>query len=125
MNTRQIGNRAEDAAVAYILAKGAELLVRNYTTPYGEADAIFIQNGQYVFAEVKARRSLAHGTPAMAVTRSKMKRYMHIAQYYFMENKIEDYFVRFDVVEVYITSGEPYINHIENAFDFSDFDDEY
>lgn len=125
MNTRAIGSYAEDKAVEFIQKSGKVLVTRNYVTPYGEADAIFIDNGQYVFVEIKARRTAVYGLPAHAVTRRKQKKYLHIAQFFFAENKTEDYSVRFDVAEVYITDGEPVVNYIENAFDFSDIDEFY
>lgn len=125
MNTRAIGQKAESFAFE-VLKKGGMLLLRkNYVTPYGEADAVFRDGEEYVFVEVKARKHMTYGTPAQAVTKSKMKRYLQIAQYYFLQNSIEDYAVRFDVVEVYTMCEPPVVNHIKNAFDFSDFGEFY
>lgn len=121
MNTRAVGNFAENKAVEFIQKSGKNLLIRNYVTPYGEADAIFTDGEQYVFVEIKARRNSKYGSPAQAVTKNKQKKYLHIAQYFFSEHEIENYSVRFDVAEVYMTGEEPVINYIENAFDFSDY----
>lgn len=125
MNTRAVGRYAEDKAVEFIKRKGKNIVVRNYVTPYGEADAVFTDGEQYVFLEIKARRTSLYGLPAQAVTKSKQKKYLHIAQFFFAEHGIEDYSVRFDVAEVYMTGTEPAINYIENAFDFSDTDEFY
>ncbi len=125
MNTRKIGNIAEDKAAELVASRGYNVLLRNYTTPYGEADIIAEDKGVYVFIEVKARCSNKYGTPAAAVTKQKMLRYLQIAQYYFMQNGIEDYTVRFDVAEVYTAKGLYEINYIENAFDFTDMSDFY
>lgn len=125
MNTRAVGRIFEDRAVEFIQKSGKHLVERNYVTPYGEADAVFMDNGQYVFVEIKARRNSVYGLPSQAVTKSKQRKYLHIAQFFFSERGIENYSVRFDVAEVYITSGEPIINYIENAFDFSDLNEFY
>ncbi len=125
MNTRAVGRSAEDSAVEYIQKSGKELVARNYITPYGEADAIFKDKDQYVFVEIKARRNTVYGLPSQAVTRGKQRKYLHIAQFFFAENKTDDYSVRFDVAEVYMTRGEPVVNYIENAFDFSDINEFY
>lgn len=125
MNTRAVGKYAEDKAIEFIQKSGKHLVVRNYVTPYGEADAVFTDKEQYVFVEIKARRNSVYGLPAQAVTKSKQKRYLHIAQFFFSKQGVDNYSVRFDVAEVYITCGEPVINYIENAFDFSDVDEFY
>ena len=125
MNTRAIGQKAESFAFEFLKKGGMLLLSKNYVTPYGEADAIFRDGEEFVFVEVKARKRMTYGTPAEAVTKSKMKRYLQIAQYYFLQNGIEDYAVRFDVVEVYTLCEPPVVNHIKNAFDFSGFGEFY
>ncbi len=125
VNTRKIGNIAEDEVVKYIERKHFELLCRNFVTPYGEADIIAKDGDIFAFIEVKARSSNKYGLPAAAVTKKKMLRYMQIAQYYFMQNNIEDYIVRFDVAEVFGAKGIYDINYIQNAFDFTGISDFY
>ena len=125
MNTRKTGAGAEDAALKYIVANGLELVERNYTTPYGEADIIAKEGSVFVFIEVKARRNQKYGSPADAVTKRKKLRYLNIAQYYFMSKSIRDYEVRFDVAEVYISGGKFNVNYIKNAFDFTGISDFY
>ncbi len=120
MNKRTFGGKYEETAAAWLKNKGYELLSMNFSSPYGEADIIMKDKSEFVFIEVKTRTSLKYGLPAEAVTKSKQKKYLLTAQYYFMTNGIEDYNVRFDVIQVYISDNTPYINHIENAFDFTD-----
>lgn len=125
MNTRQIGGKSEDAVEKYLLDAGFASVKRNYVTPYGEADIIMKDKNEFVFVEVKSRSTAKFGTPAEAVTKKKKLRYLQIAQYFFMSEKIENYAVRFDVAEVYNTNAGLHIDYIQNAFDFTDLSDFY
>lgn len=109
----------------YLLGKGMSLVAQNYISPYGEADIILKDGDEFAFVEVKARRSDKFGKPAEAVTKSKMKKYLLTAQYFFMNAGMEDYRVRFDVAEVYLTSDSPWVNYIQNAYDFSGIEEFY
>ena len=42
-----------------------------------------------------------------------------------MSKSIQDYEVRFDVAEVYISDGKFNVNYIKNAFDFTGISDFY
>lgn len=125
VNKVSVGRACENAAVDYLTGLGFELLRRNYTTPYGEADIIMRDGECFVFIEVKARRTVKYGRPAEAVTKKKIYRYLQIAQYFFMNENLDDYAVRFDVAEVYINDDRPRINYIRGAFDFTDISDFY
>lgn len=125
MNTKKIGKKYEDTVLLYLQKTGMEFIDKNYVTPYGEADIVMKERDVFVFVEVKARNSLKYGYPAEAVTKRKQMKYLHIAQYFFANNNILDYVVRFDVAQVYIQNDRPYINYIRNAYDFSDINEFY
>ncbi len=86
--------------------------MRNYTTPFGEADIVArSREGTYCFIEVKSRESDAFGDPTEAVTEEKRRRYRAIALF-FCSTIGEEPACRFDVAAV--RGGE--IEYIENAF---------
>ena len=104
-----LGKKGETLAEQYLKKLGYKLLKKNYRTPFGEADLVFLDGEQTVFVEVKTRTSTAFGAAAEAVDYRKQQRYRKIALYY---GNGEEPNARFDVVEVYPDT----INHIPNAF---------
>lgn len=56
LNHKQ-GVAAEDAALAFLQAKGCSLLARNWHCAYGEIDLIVKNGGTIVFVEVKYRKT--------------------------------------------------------------------
>lgn len=118
MNTKQIGDFGEDAAVDFLENSGYEILERNFRLKFGEIDIIAEKNGCTVFAEVKTRRSNAFGEPSEYVDYKKQQRIKMTAAVY---ADVENADMRFDVIEVFYSenNGQPVmnkINHIENAF---------
>ena len=125
LHKKLLGKQGEKLAEQYLKKQGYKLLKRNYTTPYGEADLVFLDGEEVVFVEVKTRsveRDLysPFGRPADAVTRSKQKRTVDAARGFLHANpKMNKYQPRFDVIEVYLDKENRAlleINHIENAF---------
>ena len=114
-NKRSIGSDREEAAAAYLAAKGYKILARNFRTRQGEIDLV-ARDGKYlVFVEVKYRKSGSAGTPLEAVSPLKQRQISKIALFYLNRYKLgPDQPVRFDVVGV--SPGG--ITHVENAFDF-------
>ena len=112
MNKRLIGQRGEDAAIAYLKKHGYVILDRNFYCHFGEIDVV-AWDGEYVaFIEVKSRSDTSFGLPREAVDFRKQKTIIKCAEYWLYKNKRVGVPVRFDVVE--ILNGE--INHIVDAF---------
>ena len=57
MTTREIGTKGESFAAQVLQKNGAEILSRNYYTPYGEIDLIVRDGNCIAFVEVKTRRA--------------------------------------------------------------------
>jgi putative endonuclease len=76
---RALGARGEEAAARWYEARGYRVLARNWRCREGELDLILGRAGEVVFCEVKTRSSLAFGTPAEAVTRTKQRRLRTLA----------------------------------------------
>lgn len=101
--TKQLGDRAEDLALAHLQRAGLRLLARNYRTPGrggGEIDLIMrAPDGTCVFVEVRQRASASHGGAAASVSWAKQKRIVFAARHYLMRLATLPP-CRFDVVAV-------------------------
>jgi len=75
------GRWAEDAALAYLEARGYRLVARNRRTPYGEIDLWLEKDGLPVFVEVKQRVSGRYGTPLESIRPWKLERMKKSALY--------------------------------------------
>ena len=115
MSTTSIGRDGEARAKAYLEQKGYRTLRQNYRSGSREIDLIMMDGETIVFAEVKSRSKTRFGTPAEFVTREKRRQLTLAAQAYLAQEGLMDSPARFDVLEVYLSSGE--VRHIENAFD--------
>ena len=113
MNTRRFGIIGEKIAQDYLRKKGYKILETNFYTKRGEIDIITCKDKCIIFVEVKTRTNLKFGTPAMAVNITKKKRIISSAKTFLFLHKLQNYEIRFDVVEVFISDGKCKINHIE------------
>ena len=103
-NTKQIGDSAEDRALAYLQRQGLQLVQRNYRLAGGprrrgaEIDLILRDtDGTLVFVEVRSRRSGGHGGAASSVSALKQQRLVRAARHYLMQWAVLPP-CRFDVV---------------------------
>ena len=90
-STKQIGDSAEDRALAYLQQQGLRLVQRNYRLAGGprqrgaEIDLILREpDGTLVFVEVRARRGTGAGGAAASVSGLKQYRIVRAAQHYLM-----------------------------------------
>jgi putative endonuclease len=97
----EYGRRGEERAASWYLARGYEIVCRNWRCAVGEIDLIVRRGRVLVVCEVKARRSDAFGMPALAVGAAKQQRLRRLAAAWLASNRrgrrVE---VRFDVVAV-------------------------
>ena len=121
---KEFGFNGEELAYNYLIKKGYSIINRNFSCNMGEVDLIGLDStrlgDELVFIEVKARHGKSYGNPAEAVTKSKRRHIIKVAEYYLMINKLEKMSCRFDIIEVLPKTANLYrINHIKNAFDYS------
>jgi putative endonuclease len=83
-----LGNWGEAAAAEFLVGLGYEILVRNYRTKWGELDIIARDDKGILFVEVKARKNDSYGTPAMAVTGTKLAKIQWVASQFMAENNL-------------------------------------
>ncbi len=91
VNTKLIGDSAEDRALAHLQHHGLQLLQRNYRLAGGprqrgaEIDLVMAApDGTLVFVEVRARAAAGHGGAASSVTAAKQRRIVRAAQHYLL-----------------------------------------
>ena len=90
-STKARGDDAESRALAWLQARGLQLVERNYRVARGpsarggEIDLVMRdRDGTLVFVEVRQRRSRGHGGAAASVTAAKQRRLVHAAQHFLL-----------------------------------------
>jgi putative endonuclease len=98
---RQLGADGEAMVAEWYVARGYEVLARNWRCREGELDLIARNGRMFIFCEVKTRTSNAFGTPAEAVTREKQQRLRRLAARWLEEDApVRAREIRFDVASV-------------------------
>lgn len=113
---KEIGNNGEKIAREYLEKSNYKIIDTNFYSKSGEIDIIAndIQNDEIVFIEVKTRTNTTYGNPIDAINKQKMNHMYQTAKYYIKINKLEQRYIRFDAIEVYIIDKKTNIHHIQN-----------
>lgn len=109
------GKDGEEIASKYLLQNGYKILKRNFYTKQGEIDIIAKEKYEYVFIEVKTRKNREYGEPIDAIDKNKIKHLKKAINYYLYKNRLEDKFIRIDIIEIKYMKDKFYINHIKQA----------
>jgi putative endonuclease len=114
---RALGRAGEDAACAFLMDDGFEIVERNWRVRAGEIDVVARRGALTVFAEVKARTSTEFGEPEESVTPQKARRIRALAAQYLSGGGLHGE-VRFDVIAVMLdrSGAVTSINHFPDAF---------
>ena len=77
---QRTGAFGEEVTAQYVVARGDEILDRNWRIREGEIDLVSLgSDGVFHFIEVKTRSSLAFGHPFEAINREKAHRMQRLA----------------------------------------------
>ena len=79
---QDIGRIGERLARNHLEAKGYHIVASNYRCRWGEVDLIARDGLEWVFVEVRARRSQAYGGPEESITPGKARRLTLTAQHF-------------------------------------------
>lgn len=109
----RIGKIGEDKATEYLEKLGYKIIERNFVAKQGEIDIIAKDKQELVFIEVKTRTNTLYGKPVEAVNEPKQKHLINTAKYYLYSKHLENEFVRFDVIEIYLKNKSIKVNHIK------------
>jgi putative endonuclease len=97
---RALGASGEEAVASWYVARGYEVVVRNWRCRDGELDLVVRDGRMFVFCEVKTRTTDAFGAPVEAVTRAKQDRLRRLAARWLSEAPLRPRGIRFDVASV-------------------------
>lgn len=118
---RSLGCTAEDAACAWLQARGLAVLARNVNYRFGELDLVMRDGATLVFVEVRRRTASRFGDGAASVTRTKRRRIVLAARAWLARRRgAGDMPCRFDVVSVSGGDGALAIEWIRDAFTTDD-----
>jgi len=117
MHRRQkVGARGESLAIDYLAKYGYTLITSNFLVHHvGEIDLILRQQNLVICVEVKTRYSTVVPFEFL-IPRSKQRKIITVARVFIQQQQLFDAVVRFDVVFVDLSSSDPVITHIPNAF---------
>lgn len=111
----ELGKLGEQLANDYLVNHGYQILARNWRLGHKEIDIIALMDDVLAIVEVKTRKTDDFGEPDIAVGRDKQRMLVKAADAY-VRYKNLNVEVRFDIVSIVFTNGEPEIEHIEDAF---------
>lgn len=111
----EVGKLGEDFACNYLIKNNYEIIERNFQCKQGEIDIIAkdISKNELVFIEVKTRLNFSFGRPVQAVNSIKQRHILNSSKYYLYKNSINNAFIRYDVIEVFVNNYQFKINHIK------------
>jgi putative endonuclease len=98
--TLTVGRRGEQLAEEYMLAHGAKLLERNFHVRYAEVDRLFLDEGELVALEVKARDVHDLAAPEECVFVSQLRRIVRDLMTYAQDNDMLELPMRVDVIAI-------------------------
>lgn len=94
------GRYGESIAKNYLIDNGFNIEETNYHSKYGEIDIIAKKDNRTHFVEVKARRTNKRGFGRESIDTKKLHRILVTANYYLLENKLQDSAISFDCIEI-------------------------
>ena len=115
MNHIELGRRGETIATNQLITNGYKVICRNYRVKNAEIDIVCTKDKKLIIVEVKTRNSTIFGEPYLAVTRSKQRQIIRVANK-FIEEKDINLEVRFDVISIILNKNAMRLEHIEDAF---------
>jgi putative endonuclease len=117
LDRKQLGERGEEAAAAFLARTGMTVVERNWRCPAGEIDIVALDGDTIVLVEVKTRRTVRKGSPEEAVTPAKQRRYAKLAASYLQSAGLSDVPIRFDVVTLLVVAEDrALLRHHRAAF---------
>ena len=112
------GEKGEEIAEAYLVARGWTILARRYRCKGGELDLAATKDDVLALVEVKARTTHEDDGfgPLDAVTPDKLRKFVTAARWFLAEHESElgEFFPRLDVI---LVEGDGVVEHLEDAFE--------
>jgi len=111
-----MGRKGEEIAKFYLIDKGFIILDLNWHHGHKEIDIVAKQGNEIVVVEVKTRAENYAEEPWEAVTSSKIRNIVEVAESWLKVNQV-DLETRFDVISILLKKdGTHTVEHFESAF---------
>jgi putative endonuclease len=112
----ELGIKGEEIAREHLIMNGYKILDVNWRHGHKEIDVVAMQGKEIVVVEVKTRMENYPVEPWEAVTTSKIRNIVEVADAWLQIHKV-DLETRFDVISVVIRKdGSHQLEHFEGAF---------
>lgn len=112
-----LGRRGEAIAADHLIARGLNIVERNWRCPQGEIDLIARDGFELVFVEVKTRSGVAFGHPLESITVAKLARLRRLAAAWCDTHPGSHDRIRIDAIAVIAPAGEAAtVEHLERVF---------
>jgi putative endonuclease len=112
----ELGIKGEEIAREFLILNGYKILDVNWRHGHKEIDVVAMQGKEIVVVEVKTRTENYPVEPWEAVTASKIRNIVEVADAWLQIHKV-DLETRFDVISVVIRKdGSHTLEHFEGAF---------
>jgi putative endonuclease len=115
MTKEALGTWGENEALDYLRRKGYRFIDRNIRFKKFEVDLILKDQDEIVIVEVKARSTNLIGEPWQAVSKTKQRQIITVADQYVQAHQLNNN-IRFDIVSIVHNSHQTNIEHIVDAF---------
>lgn len=117
---KKLGQKGEEIIAAYLRRDGTKIIERNFRCRYGEVDIVAERDKEYIFIEVRTRRSLQFGTPEESITNRKLSKLARTAEFYLHKIGKPEAAFRIDVAALYFDPrGTMHLNYLISPFDLS------
>lgn len=115
---KEIGTHGETIGKNFLITNGYKILDMNHRNKYGEIDIICKLNSIIIFCEIKSRYTNSFGSPIESITYHKQKQIIKLSQIYIINNKLLNYDIRYDIIEVIFNNinASYTLNHVKDAF---------
>ena len=110
---RTKGIYGENLACKYLEENNYQIIKRNYKNYFGEIDIIAIEKNEIVFIEVKMRTDKKYGNGFDAINYYKIKHIKNVANIFIKNNKLENYAIRFDAIQIYKIGENVKLEHVK------------
>jgi putative endonuclease len=117
MARRDLGQRSERVAEAFLQRLRYTIIARNYRCALGEIDLIAQDRDTLVFVEVRSHTGERFGDPLESVTFRKQRQIAKAALDYVMRQRVTNRPLRFDVIGICWEGDTPRVSHVKDAFD--------
>lgn len=111
----ELGKKGEEMAVAHLLAKGYEIVARNFMYQKAEVDIIARKGNILAVVEVKTRSTPNFGDPQDFVKKKQINQLVKAIDHFVNEHQL-NVNVRFDIIAIIKNKAGTKVEHLEDAF---------